>query len=251
MFNEFSNLAEVTNSLHPIYIDQVKHAISQAGPLLGVLEIKAFFQVLESPPAPSPVGAHLVSLSFKTWRDISRHLNQVKRQYVKLLGRKGYNVWSKNISKLCSDRNILFAYTVPLFAENQMNSMTNSPSPAQDVFLSLLRPIIESDAKIIHDGKSQFSQKTPNASISVFLHAGQVPFTMTCHDNVTINRWQNHLEAATALLLPQVILDSEDRLPAHAKKIMRTAIEEEIRSWQSRRPTVGDVRNWDWMPKLI
>lgn len=77
MYQKFSDLKEVTSSLHPSYVDQVIRTINQSGPLLAVLEVNAFFQALESPPSPSPVGAHLVSLSFKTWSDTSAHLKQL------------------------------------------------------------------------------------------------------------------------------------------------------------------------------
>ena len=151
-----------------------------------------------------------------------------------------------------TDKYILFAYTIPLFVENQMNSMSNYPSSAQDVLLNLLSPIIESDAKILYTAsQAEYSPKTPNASISVFLHAGQTPFTMTCYDKNTMLRWKDCLEAATVLLLPQIIFDAEKRLPDYASRIMRSAIKDEVRSWQLLPPTVGNMRDWDWLPRII
>ncbi|MEW6716255.1 MAG: hypothetical protein AB1345_01945 [Chloroflexota bacterium] len=251
MFQQFSDLREVTRMLHPIYVDQVKRMLKLGGLLLAVLEINAYFHHLESPPMPSPVGAHLLSLFFKTWEDPSRHIKQQKKQFTKMIGMRAYDAWSQRIIELCRDNHILFAYTIPLFAENQINSMSNYPSPAQDVFLNLLSPIIDSDAEILTDStQDQYSHAEPNSLISVFLYAGQVPFTITCHGKSTILHWQSHLEAATVLLLPQVVYEAEKKLPDYAKKLMRSALNEEVHSWRMHRPTVGDIREWKWLPRL-
>ncbi|MEN8251900.1 MAG: hypothetical protein ABFS32_23465, partial [Bacteroidota bacterium] len=153
------------------------------------------------------------------------------------------------INNICSDKHILFAYTIPHFAENQMNSMEKS---AQGLFLKLLSPIIGSGAEILNNSSQSLdSQKEPNASIHVFLFAGQVPFTLTFHEHSTVDNWGNHLEAATSLLLPQVIFKAEQMLPKYASQIMRRALVEEVYSWQKNRPSVGDIREWEWNPKLI
>jgi len=236
--------------LHPVYKQQIEQALQQAGPLLAVLEIYAHFEKLQSPPAPSPVGAHLTRLSFETWKDPQKHFDQLKNYYLSLGDQASYFSWMENINKLIQDNKKLLAYTVPLFAASQMRSMSNYPSPAQTIFLKLLDPIINSKGPY-RDSAAPSPEKTPNASIHIFLHAGRVPLVMTCHSEITLLKWQNELEAATAILIPQVIVEIEKNLPDNANEMMQSALREQYRSWKRKLPTLGERRDWKWLPNLM
>lgn len=251
MFRKTTGFTEVIGYLNNDSFKQFDQAIN-SGALLGALEVNATFYKVDSPPAPSPVGAQYINMIFYTWKNIKGHLNDMKSFYIQRMGRKKFRKWSGRVRKLSSRHFRLLAYSIPLFAENQMNSMSNYPSPAQDVFLNLLSPIIESDAKI-SDSISHDKQlnKSPNAKILVFLFAGQYPFTITLHEKSTIDNWKNYLEPATVILLPQVIFEAEKESPKTEVQIMRSALIEQVKSWNRSRPSVGDIRNWGWLPKLI
>ncbi len=246
MFQEFININTVTRELHPMYMTQ----IGATGPVIGTLEIDAIIHNVDSPPAPSPVGAHLVGLRFKAWKDVSRHIKKIKRKAKQAMGPSAFRVWSRRIEELCEDKQIMLAYTVPLFLEAQMTAI--STHPGQDVLLNLIAPLIESDASIhIDQPRTEFEGVSPNAFIAVVLHAGRVPFTLTCHGRKTLDQWHDQLEAATVLLLPQILIEVEMNLAGEAKAILRNALKDEVRVWRTSRPRLGEIREWSWLPKLL
>jgi hypothetical protein len=251
MFRKTSGFTEIMGHLDSGSFKQFNRAID-SGALLSVLQIKAAFYKVDSPPAPSPVGAQFHNMSLFIWDNINAHINDMKSFYIQSMGRPAFRRWSKLVKQLSKNRKQLLAYSIPLFAENMMNSMSNHPSSAQDVFLSLISPIIDSNANIVDTttGKKQL-QKAPNASIFVPLYAGQFPFTITLFEKSTITNWKNYLEPATCLLLPQVIFEAEKQLSSLEKMMMRTALSEQVNSWRRFLPTIGDIRNWKWLPKLI
>jgi hypothetical protein len=251
MFRKTSGFTEIMEHLDLGSFNQFNRAID-SGALLSVLQIKATFHKVESPPAPSPVGVQLQNLSLFHWDNINAHINDMKSIYIQSMGRLSFSRWSKSVKQLSNNKNQLLAYSVPLFAENMMNSMSNHPSPAQEVFLRLISPIIDSNANIVdsESNKNQI-QKIPNATIFVPLYAGQFPFTITLFEQNTIVNWKNYLEPATCLLLPQVIFEAEKQLPPTEKMIMRTALSEQVSIWRKSLPNVGDIRNWKWLPRLL
>lgn len=246
IFQDFTDIGSITRELHPMYRPQ----IGAAGPVIGSLEIDAVIHSVESPPEPSPVGAHLVNLRLRTWKDVSKHIRKIKRKATQAMGPSKFRLWSNRIVELCRDRQMMLAYTVPLLLEGQMTSI--SSHPGQDVLLDLIAPLIQSDASIHLDGRNnRYKDTTPNALIAVVLHAGRVPFALTCHGRKTLGRWRDQLEAATVLLLPQIVIDAELRLDSEARTVMREALKEELKVWRSRRPSLGEMREWSWLPKLI
>jgi hypothetical protein len=251
MFRKTSGFTEIMGDLDSVSFKQFDNAMN-SGALLSVLEINATFYKLDSPPAPSPVGAQFQFMSLFFWDNINDHINDLKSSYFQKMGKLAFNKWSSSVKQLSKDRNLLLAYSVPLFAENIMNSMSNYPSPAQNVFLKLVSPIIDSNANIVDtiSEKTQL-QKTPNVKIIVPLYGGQFPFTITLFEKNTIANWNDYLEPATCLLLPQVIFETEKQLPTTEKMILRTALSEQVNMWRKFLPTVGDIRNWNWLPRLV
>lgn len=248
MINMLStDVLQVTRRLDRAYRDQIE----RAGPVLAVLRVGAHFHAVPSPPAPSPVGAHLLSAQFFTWPDVNRHLKKLRRQGSRFMGARVYDAWSKRIADLCANPHRLLAYTVPLLVESQMNTIAASPVPAQEVLLAFLSPLLESDAPLRPDPLPRPPHTSENASIYAVLHAGRVPFALTCHDSTTISRWRDHLEAATVLLLPAVIVEAEMSLDSSSKAKLRETLAEELRSWRLSRPRVGDQREWAWLPELM
>jgi len=251
MFRKTSGFTEIMRHLDSSSFGQFDRAIN-SGTLLSVLQIKAAFFKVDSPPAPSPVGAQFHNMSLFVWDNINAHIKDMKSFYIQNMGRHTFRNWSKLVKQLSKKRNQLLAYSIPLFAENMMNSMSNQPSPAQDVFLRLISPIIDSNANIVDaaSGSKQLS-KTPNATIFVPLYAGQFPFTITLFEKSTMTNWKNFLEPAACLLLPQVVFEAEKHLPSSEKMMMRNALSEQIEAWRRSLPSVGDIRNWNWLPRLV
>ncbi|MHA1290995.1 MAG: zinc-ribbon domain-containing protein [Candidatus Thorarchaeota archaeon] len=229
-----------------------KQCVFSAGPLLAILSIGAHFHELESPPAPSPVSAQLVEMKFTTWRDIRTYINGLRSFYIDIIGRRQVKSWYKEITQLSKQEEQLLSLTIPLAAENLMNSMTNYPSPAQDVFLNLLSPILDSDAPISEALESKSSlQKPVNANIYVYLYGGGLPFTNTYYGKAATENWHDHLEAAMTVLMPQIIFEAEKHLKDPNARFMKSALKEEVSSWKANLPTVGDLRDWTWLPRLL
>lgn len=248
MYQTMSNLKEVLRDLHPMYQDQIK----QAGPLLGALNIDAYIYRIPSPPAPSPVAAHLREIRYRIWVDIRKHLNKLRRDGIRILGRAEYDQWASQIVSLASDRDQLAAYTVALFVEGQAVTVAGSPHQALDTLLTLLEPVVESNGALSFRAAPEPPSPEPaNVSITVCLHAGRVPFALTCHSKTTLSRWSDELEAATVLLIPQVIVHVDSRVSRQASTLMRSAIESEIRAWAASRPMPGEQKDWEWLPRLM
>ncbi len=245
MFRHFSRVSEITADLAPMYQSQV----GQAGPVIGVLRADAFIQRLPSPPAPSPVGARLLQLSFATFQDLSAYLRSLRSIAEANMGRRKYEGLCKRIEQLCNERERLLSLSVPLLLESQMNSV--SPG-AQDIILRLLTPVVEGSGSPIHsDHPIPGSPGPVNATIVAILHAGRVPFQLTCHTAQTLSTWSSEMEAATVLLLPQVVIQIESHLSPRYREVMFSALRDELETWRRRRPTIGENRDWKWLPSLM
>ena len=103
MFRKTSGFTEVMKHLDRVSFDQFDRAIN-SGALLSALEITARFSQLNSPPAPSPVGAHLINLSMLYWDNIKGHLNDMKSYYINSMGRQSFKAWSKSVRNLSSNK---------------------------------------------------------------------------------------------------------------------------------------------------
>ena len=244
-FQKIRNLRHITKGLASEYRPQV----GAAAPVVGALWMRAYLHEIASPPAPSPVGAHLVNMSLGSFEDLPKHLRADRKKGIKHLGRGNYEAWTRNILDLAADPNTLLALSVALFSEGQMTAISSS---AQDVLLRFLSPIVEApSAPLQYEGAPEYTYETPNAEVVGILHAGQVPFLISCHPSDTLGRWWSHLEAATALLVPQVIIAAEAALSSQGREIMLSALAAEVRRWKHGRPQLGEVAEWEWLPKLM
>jgi hypothetical protein len=236
---------DITADLAPMYLSQV----GQAGAVIGVLRADAFIQKLPSPPAPSPVGAHLLRLSFSTWQDLPAYLRSLRKIAEPDMGRRKYEEWCKRIERLCDEKERLLSLSVPLLIEGQMKSV--SPK-SQDVLLRLVSPVVEGSGSPIHvDRPTPDLPGQVNATILAILHAGRVPFLLTCHSAQTLNTWWSEMEAATVLLLPQLVVHIEPHLPPRHREAMFSALRDELAAWRGQRPTIGEHRDWKWLPPLM
>jgi len=52
------------------------------------------------------------------------------------------------------------------------------------------------------------------------------------------------------VLMPQIIFEAEKHLSVSNARFMRSSFNEEVNSWKGNLPTVGDLRDWTWLPKL-
>ncbi len=245
MFRHISNMREITADLAPMYQSQV----GQAAPVIGVIRVDSFIQDLSSPPAPSPVGAHLIQVSFSTWKDLRAYLGSLRGIAEASMGRRMYEEWCKRIEQLCNEKERLLSLCGPLLLEGQMNSI--SPN-AQDTLIDLLTPIIDNSELPIRNVETVPSTpRQVNATIVGVLHAGKMPFLLTCHTAQTLTTWGSEMEAATALLLPQIIVQIELALPSHHRDAMFSALKDELITWRKQRPSVGEIRDWKWLPSLM
>jgi hypothetical protein len=246
MISKIKNLKQITHDLAPIYIDNIENA----GPVMGALLFNAYLFEVDSPPAPSPVGAQLIEFKYAIWQDISTHLRSFVVKFSKFYGRPAFDAWSKRILQLCNDPFRLIAITVPLFLDGQMHALSPSPYQAQDILLRLMSPVVDSNHAPIYKVGDSF-QHEPNAKFAVFLIAGKTPFVLTCHSGHTVKRWSPYLEAATVLLIPQVTIAAENDLSEDSRTFMFQALKNEMQTWAVRRPKLGEVAQWSWLPKLM
>ncbi len=242
-----TDLLKVTKRLHRIYQGQ----LHRAGPILAVLRVGAHLIPVKGHASPSPVAAHIVSAELSTWPDVTRYLMNLRPQGARLMGLVTYDAWSRRIADVCINPQMLLAYTVPLLIESQMAAIAPSPHRAQDGLLTLLSPILGSDAPLISDPVPVTSYGAENASIYAVLIAGKTPFVLTCHEKNTMSRWKNLLEAATVLLLPQLVVQAEVMLSESPRDMMRRALADELRSWRALPPEHRETRQWHWLPKLM
>jgi hypothetical protein len=243
-FRQIEHIDQLTRRLAPQYLSQV----GTAGPVIGALTVSAALEHVQSPPSPSPVAAHLVDVVFETFRDLPAHLRSERDQGISHLGKRRYEAWTKRILALATDPHALLALSVPLLVESQISSVQSS---AQDILLRFLAPLIDSpSAPLVFESKQRHVGK-PNVEIIGILHAGQVPFLIVCHPSDTLNQWWNALEAATVLLLPQVIIAAEQSLSPGARQLIASALSEEARAWRRQLPRIGGIAQWEWLPALL
>ncbi len=243
---QLNGLGEVFNDLASIYTNSIP-----LEPVIGVLQINAHLQ--DIPPINrinvSPVGAQISEISFKTWADPVSYLNKHKSVSIKLLEKRLPDSFYEKTLQLCQNPQLLLALTTLLFLDGQIRTLSQSPSPAQDVFLKLISPIVRYKSAPTDEIKP--SKLTPNAMIKVVLCAGKVPMALTYHDEKTLRNWLNELEAATVLLLPQVVLFTESSLPESSRTFFLDLLEDEFEAWSKRKPRLGEAPSWDWLPKLL
>lgn len=238
------DLMPSVNGLASMYRQQIQNA----GPLLGVLQIEASLQSIASPPAPSPVAAHLLACSFLYWSNIESHLRKLKRQGIQLMGRYTFNEWSRKIKDLCLDPLRLCSLSALLFVESQMK-VVKYAKPVLNGFLTEL--VASKEAPLLHESGGLSSSNTANAKIMITLHAGKVPFALVCHPQDTMSKWHSHLEAATVLLIPPTIVALEEQLDERNRDLLYRGLEEMLASWKRNPTSLGRVQDWNWLPKLL
>lgn len=251
MIAHLHSIRDVARDMSQTYANQVL----RAGPVLATLTIDANLQAVSSPPAPAPVVTHLVRHTFAVWDDILKYLGSIRRQYEKTTGTSAFAEFAAKIITLSADPNCLLSLMVPLFIEGQMRVFSTSPyNPQhrpQQFLMRLLQPIIESpDTPLVDPGPSRHSFGSTNATIVVVLIAGRRPFVFTCHPDKTIRKWDAFLEAATVLIIPQLVSSVGSSLPEPHKSFMFGALAEEMNEWEIQLPKMGERSEWTWLPYL-
>jgi hypothetical protein len=89
-----------------------------------------------------------------------------------------------------------------------------------------------------------------NATIVGVLHAGKVPFLVTCHTAQTLATWGSEIDTP-AMLLPEIIVHIESALSSHDRDVMFSALKDELTTWRKKRPFLGEHRDWKWLPSLM
>jgi hypothetical protein len=249
-FKKLHGLGDVfDNSIAPIYKNQIP-----IEPVMGVLWIDAIFKNI--PPVNkinfSPVGAHIGGLTFGIWSNVNTYLSEHRKASKELFKKALSEEFYANINSICKDPWMNLALTSLLFTEGQMKVFSNSPFPAQEVLLKLLEPLV-----INREVPLNFPEIKPgflnqvNAQIEVVLLAGNKPMVNTFHPASTTRRWLNELEAATVLLIPQVLIATEASLPAETRNFFLNALNDEVKEWQLWLPTIRSFQNWNWLPTLM
>lgn len=242
---------DVVRDMSQTYANQVL----RAGPVLATLTIDANLRPVSSPPAPAPVATHLVRHTFAVWDDILKYLGSIRREYEKKMGASDFAVYAAKILVLASDPNRLLSLTIPLFIEGQMRVFSTSPyNPQhrpQEFLMGLLKPIVESpDTPLVNPAPTRHSVSSTNATIVVVLIAGRRPLALTCHPDRTIQKWDSYLEAATVLIIPQLVASVAASLSEPHKSFMFSALAEELREWDIQPPQLGGRSEWSWLPYL-
>jgi hypothetical protein len=249
LFKELRGLGDVYNNIAPIY----KRSLP-VEPVMGVLWIDAIFKTI--PPVNrinlSPVGAHIGGLTFGVWSNVSAYLSQHQKTSKELLHRAIPDEFYHKVNEICKDSYKTLALTSLLFTEGQMKVFSLSPHPAQSVLLKLLEPIVANKEAPLYfpDVKPGFFNQV-NAQIEVVLLAGKNPLVNTFHPAPTIQRWLNELEAATVLLIPQLLIATEANLPPDIKMYFLNALNDEVENWQQWLPSIQTFRKWNWLPTLM
>jgi len=248
MFRTMVNIKDVTRRIDRQYQDQ----IASAGPVMAALFIDAHIESLQAPPSPSVAGAHLTEMSFWTWADTAKYLRSLRPQGTRIMGAAVFDKWAQKIADVSASPPRLLSLTLPLLISSQMQVFGASPSQPQEVLIRLLSPIAGSpEAPLLDQQPADLRKKPTNASITVVLVAGKVPFVLTCHSSDTLSRWLALLEAATVLLLPQAVVQAESMLPEADRRFMLAAIAEMLSFWSTTRPKLGQVQHWRWQPSLM
>jgi hypothetical protein len=168
------------------------------------------------------------------------------------MGPSRFDAWAGRITELAASPSRLLSLTAPLLISGLMQVFGASPSCPRDVLIRLLTPIVASPGiPLVPDAQTSLREGSANATITVVLIAGKVPFVLTCHSTETVSRWGAHLEAAIALLLPQIVIRTEPFLPEPHRTFMLAAIAEMLSAWSARRSTLGQVQRWGWQPNLM
>jgi len=245
------SVKDVVRNMSQTYANQVL----RAGPVLATLTIDANLRLVSSPTAPAPVATHLVRHTFAVWDDILKYLGSIRRQYEKTMGVSDFAEFAAKIITLTADSNRLLSLMVPLFIEGQMRVFSASPyNPQhrpQQFLIRLLQPIIECpDTPLVDPAPTRHSVSPTNATIVVVLIAGNRPFVFTCHPDKTIQKWDSYLEAATVLIIPQLVVSVASSLPGSHKSVMFSALAEEMNEWEIQLPKMGERTEWTWLPYL-
>jgi hypothetical protein len=247
-FRRVRSQSEITRKLAQFYAKQ----ISLAGPIMGALWVYAYLDRSVPTPIESPIGARLTGLTFVSCDDIQKQLVAFQNKVVGSLGKEDYDAWRARVTELCTAPDRLFAVTVPLFVEGQMKAIHRSPHPAQDALIGLLSPIVTSQREESpRDEPAEPLAGRSNAQIIAVLHAGRVPYVLTCHPAETVRKWSEYLEAATVLLLPQVVAAAQATLSGEGRKYVTCTLRHQVESWTLRRPEIGEEVERPWLPSLL
>ena len=247
-FRQVRTSSDITRQLARFYADQ----IAIAGPIMGALWVYAYLDRSVPTPIQSPIGAHLTGLTFGVCEDIQRQLEAFKRRHLERLGKELCEEWTRLVTELSEAPDRLLAITVPLLVESQMKAISGSPHPAQDALIRLLTPVARAESVECHDDDLvNLLPSKPNAQIITLLHAGRVPYVLVCHPPQTARRWSEYLEAATVLLLPQVVVATQAALSEERRTYMTRVLRDQLESWTLRRPEIGDVVDRPWLPSLV
>jgi hypothetical protein len=246
-FHLIRDMREVTSDLPRAYIDQVK-----MNPVLGVLRLHCHLRRLQSPPARSPVTATLVSLAFGTWENPLQDLGRFRAEYTRTLGESKYRAFEQQTFSLCQSPQRMLSLTVPLFIQGQMGVFSASRAPTQQALMMFLTALADAYPRLPYQDPAQaLLREEPNCQLVVVLQAGQRPIVITCHPQAALRNWDAELEAASALILPQVAARAAEMLSQDMRDDMMAAIKDELRVWSSRLPSVGERADWTWLPTLL
>lgn len=243
MFFNLKNVKEITTGLHPSYLGQ----IDAAGPLLGVLSFSAKLSRQSHPIIQSPVSANLTDAKFGYWKDISSHLKSFEARGTQAMGRSVFKKWVSEISKKSGDEHILLAWSILTFLESHIRS---SSEANRQVLLNLVNSIVENNEEVISGAFPIKRDQISNAKFVIPLIAGKTAFSLILHSEETLNNWSLELEAATVLLIPQVILLVLAAQMQTTSDWMKQALKEEVSMWRAGPSSIDEFVDWKWLPSF-
>ena len=224
-------------------------SIIKSGPLMGILAISCFIKRGGKTPIPSVVSAKVTDCTFHYWDTIENYMKEFLGDEYQNIEIADRSLWVDTVIKLCEDNQLIYSFCIALFLQAQMQVFSTSPYPAQEIVLQLLEPIF-SGSEFFDDYDSPSIFSGPNAKFYITLHAGHHPLVQTNFPYETLINWQNELEAAMVLSLPQIVRNAILELPSPNDLFLKEMIHNEILVWHQNPPKFGEVRQWSWLPHL-
>lgn len=247
MFSTVRAEKEITKNFHPLY----NTIIENTGAPVAALRIRTRIVRESNPVLASVANPYITEMTFSTWENPSAAFKSHENLWKMVMGEERYKRWVTKGHLATSSAIDLLAWIIPLWLETVMSVLATSPLPSQRVLLNLLEMTMAENNLEFNSIFPYRKQAHANSEFVVLLLVGQGFLTQTCHSKETIRNWMNELEAATVLLIPQVLKSVQAQLPPNLLDQMNTAILSLISDWNFMLPSAEQQhKKWSWLPSF-
>lgn len=248
MYSIIKNEKDLGNIIKVLPYQSINNII-QSGPILGILQVDCHFSHNGFTPVPSVVSSELVNVSFFNWKDIDGYLESLLHRELENENLSKIKDSQQKIIEISRNKELLFCYSVALFIESQMKVFSQSPYPAQNVVIQLIKSVLNGE-KVFPDTFSEPKRKEVNTTIYITLHAGNKPFVNVDFTDSTIIDWGNELEAGIVLTIPQLLNFAIKRMDYPENQLLKEIINNQLLRWGINIPKIGCFEEWSWLPVL-